>query len=260
MNLETAVTVCPTPAALVARDSRRADQVADELKQLDSNSTNIAFDQGELLLEIEKEAHYATKGFVSAEDFYKSLNLDVSIRELQYRRGVVRTMNTLGLSRADYAPAKISKLKVIAKLNPAGEIVDPITEIAEPLAPIMVRLVAAAPQMKLSEVEEQVDILLGKSGEEGSLFTWFNWPILTDAKQVVMDAIELARTHSGDTVDINDKTAKQLSDAAALERVAADYLADPNNQLEQLGTPGDYADSVEDGGSYEQALESETEG
>jgi hypothetical protein len=251
MNLETAITILPTPAALVARDTRRADEVTTTLKQLDSQSASVCFDQGDLFVEVDREAHWMTLGHESAEEYYRSINIDISKREILYRAKVSRSMAALGLTRADYAPARLSKLKIITELDVAGQIVDPDTEIAEPLAPIMCRLVAAAPFKKLSEIREEVDMLLGKTGDDEDGMTWFNWPIRRDAKQVVLDAIELARAQSGDTIDIHDKTLKELSDAAALERIAADYLADPNNQADQLGEAGDFEDSVESGDEYE---------
>jgi hypothetical protein len=273
MNLEQAVTILPTPAALVARDTRRADEVTTTLKQLDSQSASVCFDQGDLFVEVDREAHWMTLGHESAEEYYRSLNIDISKREILYRAKVSRTMATLGLTRADYAPARLSKLKIITELDVAGQIVDPDTEIAEPLAPIMVRLIQAAPLKKLSEIREEVDILLGKTGDEDSELTWLNLPIRRDAKQVVLDAIELARVQSGDTIDVNSGELKDISDAAALERISADYLADPNNQADELGTPGQFEDSVgydngerfsEDGDTYDivnhdLALEPETE-
>jgi hypothetical protein len=249
MNLETAITILPTPTALVARDTRRADEVTTTLKQLDSQSASVCFDQGDLFVEVDREAHWMTLGHESAEEYYRSLNIDISKREILYRSKVSRSMAALGLTRADYAPARLSKLKIITELDVAGQIVDPDTEIAEPLAPIMVRLIQAAPFKKLSEIREEVDILLGKTGDEEDDLTWLNLPIRRDAKQVVEQAIELARALSGDTIDVTSGELKDISTATALERISADFLASPSNQLDELGHAGDFADSVEDGDS-----------
>jgi hypothetical protein len=248
MNLETAVTILPTPAALVARDTRRADEVSATIKRLDGLTSNNTFDQAELFAEVDREAHWATAGFESQEDYYKGLGIEKSKREIQYLTKMYKALVVLGLQREQYAPAKVSKLKVITQLDPASEVVDEDTKISEPMSAIMKRLIATAPNRKIADIQAEVDQLLGVVDEEDEL-TWLNLPIRRDAKEVVMQAIELARALSGDTVDVVSKELKDISEASALERIAADFLASPSNQLDELGHAGEYSDSIADGDS-----------
>jgi hypothetical protein len=250
MNLETAITILPTPAALVARDTRRADEVSEQIKALDGLTQHNTFDQADLFSEVKHQAHWASRGFETVEEYYKSLGIDKSKREILYLVRMSEVLATLGTSRELAVAAKVSKLRLICQLDPASEVVDEDTEVAEPMAAIMRRLILAAPQTSLAELKQIVDDLLGKGAEddEDSL-TWLNLPIRRDAKQVVESAIELARALSGDTIDAASGELKDISTATALERISADFLASPSNQLDELGHAGDFADSVEDGDS-----------
>jgi hypothetical protein len=256
LNLEEAITVLPTPAALVARDTRRADQVSEEIKKLDGLTQHSTFDQADLFSEVKHQAHWATRGFETIEEYYKSLGVDKSKREILYLVRMSEVLATLGTSRELAVAAKVSKLRLIAQLDPAAEVVDEDTEVAEPMAAIMRRLILAAPQTSLAELKQIVDDLLGKGDEddEDSL-TWLNLPIRRDAKQVVEAAIELARSLSGDTIDVASGELKDISTATALERISADFLASPSNQLEELGTPGQYEDNVADGNDFSEDVE-----
>jgi hypothetical protein len=223
--------------------------VTAQIKKLDGLNQHSTFDQADLFSEVKHQAHWATAGFETVEEYYKAIGVDKSKREILYLIRMSEVLATLGTSREQAVAAKVSKLRLICQLDPAAQVVDPDTEVAEPMAQIMRTLITAAPQTSLSDLKKIVDDLLGKSGDEESEFTWFNWPIRRDAKEIVLQAIELARAQSGDTIDITNKEIKEISDATALERIAADYLADPNNSAENLGTPGDYQDSVADGDS-----------
>jgi hypothetical protein len=259
VNLEQAVTICPSPAALVARDTRRADEVADAIKKLDGQLQHSTFDVADLLAEAKREAHWATLSHESFEDFIKALGIEKSKREVEYLVRMSEVLTKLGTTRKQAVAAKVSKLREIARLDPSGQIVDPDTEIAEPMSGIMKRLIESAPVTPLAEIKQQVNDLIGKSGGDESELTWWNMPIRRDAKEMCLETVDLVMALSGDTVDVNTGKPKPISIATAVERIFADFRSDPNNQLEQLGQAGDYADSIEDGDSHEDALESEVE-
>ena len=237
-----------SPAALIETDGRRADAVRKRLEQLVTASTLTDFEQADLLAEAKTNGYWQQWKFPSWDDYIKSTGCDLSKREIAYRIQISLGAKLLEVNKTELAAAKMSKLKLIFSLDPTKEVADEATLEVESMGNIMKQLVSDAPHKSLKEIAEIVKRLKGETEDEEGELTWLNLPVRRDAKQVVIGAIELAQKLAGTTIDVLTKEEKDLSTAAALELIAGDYLADPNNQFDE-GTAGDFedfSDSVDD--------------
>lgn len=253
-----------TPAAIVETDTRRSDVVRKRLGELDSSVTLTEFEQADLWAEAKTNQYWSDWKFPSFYDYTKT-STDLCKREIDYRITVSLVTKILGVGLVQKAKAKTSKLKVICTLDPNAIVTESGTGKEEKMSDVMVSLINDAPSKTLKEIVEIVKRLKGETpdAEEGldDQLTWLNLPVRRDAKQVVLDAIELACKLNGTTLDILTKEEKDLSMAAALEKVSADFIADPNNQVDEFndGAASDFEDSMDDSGGDDSQDESEFE-
>jgi hypothetical protein len=242
----------PTPPAIIEADSRRSDEVRKRVQELDSTLTLSAFEQGDLFAEIKGHSYWNDWKFESFPDYLKKSGVDLSPREIEYRITISRVAKSLKVNKTLLAKARISKCKEIFSLNPEETVTDTATLAVESMADIIVKLVADAPNKSLKEIREIVKRLKGINATEEDIageLTWINLPVRRDAKQIVVSAIELAVALSGTTLDMLTKEEKDISQAAALERISADFMASPDNQLEGFTQDEDsveFEDSIED--------------
>lgn len=240
--------ILENPPAIVEQDTRRADEVRKRVQQIDSSVTLSFFELGDLFAEVKTNSYWRDWKYESFSEYVKDSKVDMSPRQVEYSITISNISKKLEISKVSLARAKNSKLKEIFSLNHEVSVVDEATGNEEPMADIMCQLVEDAPNKSLKEIKEIVKRLKGQTEEAdvaGEL-TWLNMPVRRDAKQIVVEAIDLAMKLSGCTVDAMTKEVKDLSMAAALERICADFMADPNNQLDEVGEGGSFEDDAED--------------
>jgi hypothetical protein len=110
---------------------------------------------------------------------------------------------------------------------------------------------------QLKTIKEIVSKIRGDADSE----TVFETISYTKAQKAVVDmAIEVIVQQSGDTVDAATGEVKDISRGAAYERMAGDFLADPNNNMdEQEAEPSTFEDSHfvrdDEGRDYETGAE-----
>lgn len=214
-------------------DTRRVDYVRKRVGEIDTTITLGSFEMGDLLAEVKDNDYWRDYKYETFAEYVKSAGIDISPRQAEYLVKISKVSKTLNIPRAQLVKARNSKLKSIYELDLYKTITDPATLVVESMADIMRQLVADAPNKTLKEIQEIVKSLKGEEELEDEL-VWMSLPVRRDAKQVVTSAIELAQQMAGTTLDILTKEEKNLSTASALELICAEFLADPNNQLEEF--------------------------
>lgn len=254
-----ALTDLASPPAIIETDTSRSDVVRKRLQQLDSSLTLSTFERGDLLAEAKANSFWSDWRFKSFPEYLKQSGFDISPRQAEYEIQISNVSKQLGIDLVQKSRAKNSKLKVIYELDPNSEVTDSATQEVEPMAAIMVKLVVDAPNRTVKELREIVDKLLGVTKEDDE-FTWMNIRLRKDSKEVIMQAVTLIVAQSGSTIDVLTKEERDISIGIAIERLSAEYLSDPNNQVEEFeGDEGDFSDSIEDGDSYDDDSEEESE-
>jgi hypothetical protein len=248
-KFDPSVAVVIDPPAIVERDTSRAEEIVQNIQKLESGLSTSQFELGFLLAEVKKDDLWASQKCLSFDEFVKKMNFDISPRQVAYLVTIATKSATLGITRAQLIKAKISKIKEIFKLDPNAEHVDESTGNVEVVGEIMKQMVVDAPFKTLAEIKKQVEDIVGKVDPDGK-------PVKDtvmyrqDQLNIVDRAINLNILQSGDSaLDGLTGSDRQIARGKAHERICADYLADPNNHAEQLGTPGIYID--EDGTVFE---------
>lgn len=239
-------TVILNPPALVQEDMSRPAYVNARIAQIGNTATLETFELAELLNESKTNNYWKELGQLSFDDWVKTLNIDMSPRQVHYLIAVDKMAAYLGVDTQAKLKAKITKLKEIFTLDPTLTITDSATGKEESMADIMRQLVKDAPNKTHTEIKEIVKRLKGESEDPDDQLTWLNLPIRRDAKDVVARAIDLAKLLSGNTIDAVTEEVKDISDAMALERICGDFLSDPNNVADEMGEAGSFEDSSED--------------
>lgn len=180
---------------------------------------NIQWDMREnfvdycFLLHLFEESGCAEKlGYTNFSDFVQ-LELDMSPSKAYYCLKIARKAEFLGVTRAELVAAKSSSLVEIFTLdeNKDGNTIK--------------ELVGQAKDAKVSDIKEQVNKLKEKEGNPSKFITL---KVTTEAKEVIDEAIELARKNYGDTID-PDGNEIEVSVSKALELICSSYLQDINN-------------------------------
>lgn len=268
MSNELYTVTLETPAAIIETDTRRSDVVRQRLQQLDSTVTLNEYEQADLWAEAKENSYWSGWGFPSFPDYTKTTS-DLSKREIDHRIQISLVTKLLGVGLVQKAKAKTSKLKLICSLDQNAIVTESGTGKEEKMSDIMVSLINDAPNKSLKEIVEIVKRLKGETPEatEGldDQLTWLNLPARRDAKQGIMDAIDLASKLNGTTLDIMTKEEKDISIAAALEKICADFKSDPNNQVEEFADAdsdyeaADFEDEHDDSGGDDSQEESDFE-
>lgn len=236
-----------SPPAIIERDSRRSDEVRKRVGEIDTTLTLSTFELGDLLAEVKQNSYWSEWKFESFDDYIKKSGADISKTQVRNLIQISVVSKLLGISKTKLAKARNTKLTLIYSLDPNVTVTDSATLVEEKMSDIMVKLVDDAPNKTVAEIKEIVKRLKNETEEPAGELTWMNLPVRRDAKEVVTSAIELASALSGTTLDAVTKEEKDISMATSLERICADFKADPNNQIEGFDEQGgDYEDSVED--------------
>lgn len=205
-----------------ALPSQRAEEVRQKIEQIKTNMVSGALDLGELLSEVRAYNYYSSWGYESFGGWLGSSGLDMSERTAYYLIKIIDNSRALGIGRSELEQVKMSKLKEIFTLDPA-------TSGQEIKA-----LVAQGDNATLEEIKATVDKV--KSGDENwERPVWLNFKLLESQKEVVKEAIERVKREAGSTVNDYGEVV-DISDGAALELMAANYLASPDPILNEIET------------------------
>ncbi len=200
-------------------ESGRATQVRRAINKLITQTNSNTFDLAELLAEAKAKLFYTAWGFDSFGKYAKSLEIKYS--KAYYLLKIIENMKAAAVSREEYEPVGLAKLRVISRLDPEAEFK------GTPVNLLIHDLVLKAREMSMEQVQTEVDTILGLTEDESMV--WFNFHLKKIAREnVVKPAIALAKKHIGSVAKDEDGNSIDASDGAALEAICADYLADPN--------------------------------
>src|SRR5208282_5166354 len=135
---------------------------------LSTDLTRNTFDLAEAFLEAQESHCYAEWGFDSLGD-YASLELGIKHRKAQYLARIVKVCRECGVSRKDYEPVGVTKLREITTLDSGSTFYNPDTKMHEPMTDHIVRLIAEAPENASVEVDQEVARLKGMTGDNAML-------------------------------------------------------------------------------------------
>jgi hypothetical protein len=250
------------PPAIIEKDSTRSDAVRQRLQQIDSTVTLNYFEQIDLLAEVNHNNYWDAWKFPSMKEFVKKSGFDLTMAEVDKGIQISTVSKVLEIGKVSLAKAKKTKVNIIFQLDHTKTVTDPATQTEEKISDVIVQLVNDAPSktvVELKEIVKRLKALYSTDDEKDSELTWLNLPVRRDAKQIVLDAINLAQKLAGQTIDTMTKESKDLSLAAAFELVAASFIADPNNVIDEDGKEGTFEDSVDENEPYDDSIDGDAD-
>jgi hypothetical protein len=214
----------------------RSAEARRALLQITAGVVRSTFDLAELLYEVKSAGYYRAYGYETFGE-YVMKELDIKQRKSEYLIRIVQVCKAVGLKRADYESAGVSKLRDITTLDPEGSWFNPETKTNEDMAEHIVDLIANAQTMTSEEVTERVLELKGMTGDDRPVVrscsmtqsTWDN---------VVKVAYERMRLKLGSAGRDDQGMAREYTDGVCLECICADWLAGESEQPEdETGIP-----------------------
>ena len=205
-------------------EAGRAASVKRQIKKLIHGVNTNTFDLAELLYETKHNKYYAGD-FESFSKYAKSLDLKYS--KSYYLVKIVELAKGAALEREQYEPVGLTKLRAISKLSLEGE----FNGVPMPLVVRELTLKAAA--MDYEQVVEEVNKILGLTEDESMV--WLNFSVKKSVRDlVILPAIALAIKHMPESQTTDDEGNHiDPSKGAAIEVIAANFLADPNFNTEE---------------------------
>jgi hypothetical protein len=211
-------------------EAGRAASVKRAINKLISGVNQSTFDLAEKLYEVKTNQYFTAYGYESFSKFVKDL------AGLKYSKGfylvkICSLMAGAAVSREQYEPVGLTKLRAISKLSLEGEFA------GVPMPLVINQLTLKAANMTYEQVLQEVNNILGLTEDESMV--WLNLCVKKSVRDlVILPAIELAFKHMPESQKIDDEgNATDPSKGAAIEAICADYLADPNWNAEE-GTNG----------------------
>lgn len=209
-------------------DVSRATHVRRRITNLVKAANTGFFDLAELFHESKKNQYPAMWGFESFSAYGKALSKDYNFKwtKIYYMTRIMENMEAAKLERAQYEQVGTTKLRMISRLKPD-------TEFNGVAVSILIReLTLKAGQMTPEEVQYEVDKILGLTEDES--MSWLNVRVKKLAKDnVIMPAMALAKKHVGSVGTDDEGQSQDASDGRCLELICANFLADPNYNVEQ---------------------------
>lgn len=200
-------------------EAGEAKKVRKQLEQLINKFNKSQFDIGELLHVVKKNHYYTTDTFSA---YVKTL--DIKPRRAQYLEKIAATMEAVGITREQYEPLGVAKLRDITSLDVNNTWVNPETKEETPIKDFIVGFVEKGKDMDPDEIKNHVKVLKGLVGEEA--VTWLNLSVKQSAlDNVIRPALELCKMQIGSVAKNEEGMSIDASDGRALELIAADYLA-----------------------------------
>jgi len=186
------------------------------------------FDLAEMLFAVKQEAFFRQWGYSSISE-YGETELGLKESKTFYLVRIVEVMTECGITRAEYEPVGVSKLREIKRLDPKGEYFN--GEELEPLKGHIVRLVKEAGNMTGATLKLEVDRLLGMT--DGNRMVLRTMAFTEDAWKKIEEAVEVVRKQIGSKGRTPEGIAEEYPIGKCIELICADFLADPNNDVDQ---------------------------
>jgi len=230
------------PAIVGEAQAGRAAAVRKRLMMLVGDINENTFDMAELLAEAEDGSLFKGWGYDTIYE-YGEVELGLKERKIQYLVRIVGVCKAVGIKRADYEAAGVSKLREITRLDPNGSFFNPETKTPEPLNEHIVRLITDAEQYTGKELLEEVRRLMGQTGGNRPVTKMMSWTEDT-YNNVILPAQELARKRLGSAKTDENGNAVEYTDSVVEELIHAEFLVDPNNQPEPeaIEVEGEYGE------------------
>jgi hypothetical protein len=210
-------------------EAGRAAKIKREVNRLIKGVSSSSFDLADLLYEVKSKNFFSEWGFTSFSQYLKSL----AEQGMKYSKGyylyrVTENGVDSGLTRPEYEPVGLTKLRTITRLKSAGE----FNGVPMPL--VIRELTLKAVTMTPEEVEFEVDTILGMTEDESMVH--INFVVKRSAREnVIKPALALIKKHCPEAQLVDeDGKVTEMSDGAALEMMAANLLADPNYNTEEV--------------------------
>ena len=217
--------------AVAGQAAKRAAAVKIELEHLNTLVLDSTFDIAELLAEVKGGGYYGAWGYESFYDYVEQV-LDIKMSKARYLVRIVNISKMLNIPRTVYETVKITKLREIFSLEPHDFYYNPDTNHNEPLSDHIKRLVDVANEMSLKEIVEEVKRLKGLVGDDE--LVWLNTCVKRAVRDnVILPARELARKRLGSQGKDTEGDTVEYSDGACEEVIHAEFLADPNNYVDE---------------------------
>jgi hypothetical protein len=217
----------------------RAAKVRRQLLDLSADVKASTFDLAELLFEAQENGYAQQWGFASLPD-YAAKELGLKERKSQYLARIIKVCRAVGLTREQFEPCGVSKLREIVTLDPEGTYWNPDTRVNEPLDEHIVRLILDHDNLNVDQVKLEVARLKGQVGKDRRVLRSYATDITTWTN-VISEAIERARRYLGSKGRDDEGNAKEYSEGECYECICAAFLADPNYDED----PGDMSQVVE---------------
>jgi hypothetical protein len=226
-------------------EAGRAASVKRAINKLISGVNQSTFDLAEKLYEVKTNQYFTAYGYESFSKFVKDL------AGLKYSKGfylvkICSLMAGAAVSREQYEPVGLTKLRAISKLSLEGEFA------GEPMPLVVRELTLKAAVMEYEQVVEEVNKILGLTEDESMV--WLNFSVKKSVRDlVILPAIELAIKHMPESQTTDDEGNHiDPSKGAAMECICADFLSsptwNPDVQVDASGPEAELPDSVEDTG------------
>ena len=213
----------------------QAAKVLSAINKLIAGVNTSTFDLAEGLHEAKSNKYYLSLGFDTFGQYAKSLDLKVT--KSYYLVRIVEVMTDAKVTRSEYEPVGIAKLRLISKLDVLDKDGKPI-EYGEGvmMGDLVKSLVKDAPTIDPEEVAQVVAKLQGKTGDDEMV--WLNIAVKRIVREkTILPALTLAKLHHGSVATDAEGISKDASDGQALEDVCSDYLSDPaNNPTESISS------------------------
>lgn len=232
-------------------DVSRATFVRRKITNLVKAANAQTFDLAELFFESKKQQYFAQWGFESFSSYGKQIAKDYNFKwtKIYYLTRIMENMDAAKLERSQYEQVGMLKLRAISRLKPDAEFN------GVPVSILIRELTLKAGQMSVEEVQFEVDKIMGLTEDES--MSWLNIKVKKMAKDnTIMPALALAKKHMTQTQD-DEGNYIEATDGRALEMVAANFLADPNYNQEQVA-PDQKAQEAADA-AQEQTLDAADE-
>jgi hypothetical protein len=214
------------PAIIGEQVAGHAAQVRKQLMVLTMDLNQSTFDLADLLTEAAEAHLYTVWGYASIGE-YANKELSIKERKAQYLIRITQVCKAVGVSRFNFEPAGISKLREITRLDPQGSFFNPETKAPEALSEHIVRLITNAEQMTGTQITEEVRRLMGQTGGNRPVTKMMSWTEDT-YNRVILPAQELARKRLGSAKRDENGNAVEYTDSVVEEVIHAEFLADAN--------------------------------
>lgn len=208
-------------------------EVQKALKRLIRQVNTSLFDIAELLYKAKSKHLYTEPTFMEF-----AVKMGIKKRKAQYLERIAEVMTLSNVSREEYEPLGIAKLRIITRLNPLTKegavnmYTNPTTSESFPMADYVVGLVEQAKEgADVATLEKGVRVLLGEVGENDMVWRNFRLPRLVD-ENTIAPALEKAAINIGDVGVDDEGVAQEVQDWRKLEVVCIEYTNDKNSDPE----------------------------